>query len=236
VAVVDLAHAREQGFTSGVNNYCSQLIGCAQMGLNNEKVMDMGQPAVLATAGILSAAAVGATYTPTDFLGTGDLVGGKFVSTPWGREIDFVLSGAGTNQVDIYGRDYLGQPVHKTLTGNGATRVPTGVALKWLDRIVVATGGGLTISVGYTARLGLEYRTIAVITEFADLTKAGTAGTLAGPDITDPATSATTDPRGLYTPTTTPDGVKNIWLQTLLLPVVNINGNGGLHGIQHFGA
>jgi hypothetical protein len=236
VAVVDLAHAREQGFTSGVNNYCSQLIGCAQMGLNNEKVMDMGQPAVLATAGILNAAAVGATYTPTDFLGTGDLVGGKFVSTPWGREIDFVLSGAGTNQVDIYGRDYLGQPVHKTLTGNGATRVPTGVALKWLDRIVVATGGGLTFSVGYTARLGLEYRTIAVITEFADLTKAGTAGTLAGPDITDPATSATTDPRGLYTPTTTPDGVKNIWLQTLLLPVVNINGNGGLHGIQHFGA
>jgi hypothetical protein len=172
-----------------------------------------------------------------DFLATGDLVNGKFVSTPWGREVDFVLSGAGTNQVDIYGRDYLGQPVHKTFAGNGATRVPTGVALKWLDKIVVATGGGLTFSVGYTARLGLEYRTIAVITEFADLTKAGTAGTLAGPDVTDPATASTTDPRGLYTPTTTPlDGVKNIWLQTLLLPVVNINGNGGLHGIQHFGA
>jgi hypothetical protein len=77
VAVVDLAHAREQGFTSGVNNYCSQLIGCAQMGLNNEKVMDMGQPVVAAIAGILNAVAVGATYTPTDFLGTGDLVGGQ---------------------------------------------------------------------------------------------------------------------------------------------------------------
>jgi hypothetical protein len=237
VAVVDLAHAREAGFTSGVNNYCPQLIGCAQMGLNNEKVMDMGQPATLATAGILSAVAVGATYTPTDFLGTGDLVGGKFVSTPWGREVDFVLSGAGTNQVDIYGRDYLGQPVHKTLAGNGATRVPTGVALKWLDRIVVAAGGGLTISVGYTVRLGMEYRTIAVITEFLDLIKSGSAGTLAGPDITDPATASTTDPRGLYTPATLPlDGIKNLWLQTLLLPVVNINGNGGLHGIQQFGA
>jgi hypothetical protein len=106
------------------------------MGLNNEKVMDMGQPVVAAVAGVLSAVAVGATYTPTDFLGTGDLVGGKIISAPWGREIDFVLSGAGTNQVDIYGRDYLGQPVHKTLAGNGATRVPTGVALKWLDRIV----------------------------------------------------------------------------------------------------
>jgi hypothetical protein len=236
VAVVDLAHAREQGFTSGVNNYCPQLIGCAQMGLNNEKVMDMGQPVVAGASSVLSAVAVGVTYTPTDFLGTGDLVGGKIVSAPWGREVDFVLSGAGTNQVDIYGRDYLGQPVHKTFAGNGATRVPTGVALKWLDRIVVAAGGGLTLSVGYTNRLGLEYRTIAVITEFADLTKAGSAGTLAGPDITDPATASTTDPRGLYTPTTTPDGVKNIWLQTLLLPVVNINGNGGLHGIQHFGA
>jgi hypothetical protein len=239
VAVVDLAHAREQGFTSGVNNYCPQLIGCAQMGLNNEKVMDLAQPTNLAVAGILSAVAVGATYTPTDFLGTGDLVGGKFVSTPWGREVDFVLSGAGTNQVDIYGRDYLGQPVHKTLTGNGATRVPTGVALRWLDRIVVATGGGLTLSVGYTNRLGMEYRTIAVITEFADLVKA-TAGTLDGPNVTDPQTVAvpgtSSDPRGLYTPTTTPDGVKNLWLQTLLLPVVNINGNGGLHGIQHFGA
>jgi hypothetical protein len=195
----------------------------------------------LAVAGILSAVAVGATYTPTDFLSTGDLVNGKFVSTPWGREVDFVLSGAGTNQVDVYGRDYLGQPVHKQYAGNGATRVPTGVALKWLDRIVVAAGGGLTISVGYTNRLGMEYRTIAVITEFADLTKAASAGTLDGPNITDPQTvtvpGTSSDPRGLYTPTTTPlDGVKNIWLQTLLLPVVNINGNGGLHGIQHFGA
>jgi hypothetical protein len=115
---------------------------------------------------------------------------------------------------------------------------PGGVALKWLDRIVVAAGGGLTISVGYTARLGMEYRTIAVITEFLDLVKSGSAGTLAGPDITDPATaSGTTDPRGLYTPNDCRlDGVKKLWLQTLLLPVVNINGNGGLHGIQQFGA
>jgi hypothetical protein len=73
--------------------------------------------------------AVGATYTPTDFLGTGDLVGGKIVSTPWGREIDFVLSGAGTNQVDIYGRDYLGQPVHKTLLA----MVPRGCPRVWLS-------------------------------------------------------------------------------------------------------
>jgi hypothetical protein len=236
VAVIDIAHAREQGFLSGVNNYCPQLIGCAQMGLNNEKVMDLGQPVTLATAGILSAVAVGATYTPADFLGTGDLVGGKIISAPWGREIDFVLSGAGTNQVDVYGRDYLGQPVHKTFAGNGATRVPTNVAFKWLDRIVVAAGGGLTISVGYTNRLGLEYRTIAVITEFADTAKATPAGTLVGPDMSDPATAATGDPRGLYLPTITPDGSKQFYLQTLLFPVVNINGNGGLHGIQHFGA
>jgi len=240
VAVVDLAHAREQGFVSGVNNYCPQLIGCAQMGLNNEKVMDMGQPVVAAVAGVLSAVAVGATYTPTDFLGTGDLVGGKIISAPWGREIDFVLSGAGTNQVDIYGRDYLGQPVHKQYAGTGATRVPGGVALKWLDKIVVAAGGGLTISVGYTARLGVEYRTIAVITEFLDLIKSGSAGTLDGPNITDPQTvtvpGTSSDPRGLYTPNGTVDGVKQLWLQTLLLPVVNINGNGGLHGLQHFGA
>jgi hypothetical protein len=167
-------------------------------------------------------------------------VGGKIVSAPWGREIDFVASGAGTNQVDIYGRDYLGQPVHKQYALNGATRVPGGVALKWLDRIVVAAGGAITVSVGYTNRLGLEYRTIAVITEFLDLVKSAAAGTLDGPNITDPQTvtvpGISSDPRGLYTPNGTVDGVKNLWLQTLLLPVVNINGNGGLHGIQHFGA
>jgi hypothetical protein len=146
----------------------------------------------------------GRRILPTDFLGTGDLVGGKIISAPWGREIDFVASGAGTNQVDIYGRDYLGQPVHKQYALNGATRVPGGVALKWLDRIVVAAGGAITVSVGYTNRLGLEYRTIAVITEFLDLVKSAAAGTLDGPNITDPQTvtvpGISSDPRGLYTP------------------------------------
>lgn len=235
MSVVDLGYVRPQNFISGVNNYCPKLVGNAMMGLNAEQVMDFGQPALESTTGILNGVAAGATYTVTDFLNTGDFVNGKCVSCPWGREIDVVIGTSGTQNVDFYCRDYLGQPVKKTVALNGATRVPIGCAVRWIDRIVVAAGGVGNISVGYTKRLGVEYRLAAVITEFADLTKSGSAGTLLAPDLTDPATASTTDPRGLYTPTYTLDGVKNLWCQTLLLPTVNSNGNGGLHGIQHFG-
>jgi hypothetical protein len=51
--------------------------------------------------------------------------------------------------------------------------------------------------------------------------------------LTDPQTSTTGDPRGLYTPTTAPNGVLNYETSQIGDPTVNAAGNGGLLGIRH---
>lgn len=234
MSVIALDYARQSNFPSGINEYCPKLTGCAGKGDDQEYMMDLGTPTAVGVSSILLTAAVGATYTVADFLATGDLVGGKIVSAPWGREIDFIASGAATNAITIYGRDYLGQPIKKVLALNGANRVVTACAFKYLDSFVIASGGSATVNVGYTVRLGLQYRTVAVNHEMADETRAA-PGTLVAPVNTDPLTNIAGDPRGLYTPTTLADGVVRLRLSCLLLSTLNANGNGGLHGIQHYG-
>lgn len=234
VAATSVGFGRAQGFLGGVNNYCPKLQGCGRMSLDGGYLMELGSPVLAVAAGILSAAAVGATYTVADFLATGDLVGGKIVSAPWGRELTFVASGAATNACTLYARDYLGQPIKKTITLNGATPVNSGVAVKYLDSIVIPSGGSSTVNVGYGIKQGLEYRTSLVDWEMNDDAKVA-AGTLQVPIMTDPATITTNDPRGLYTATTTLDGVFRLWIKCNLNNSLNSGGNGGLHGIQHYG-
>lgn len=53
------------------------------------------------------------------------------------------------------------------------------------------------------------------------------------PDVTDPQTTTTGDPRGTYEPLMTPDGVAEIILGLMGDNFVNSSGNGGLHGIKH---
>lgn len=53
------------------------------------------------------------------------------------------------------------------------------------------------------------------------------------PDLTDPATAITLDPRGTYEPLRTLDG-SEIIVSMLGNPSVNASNNGGLHGIRHY--
>lgn len=55
------------------------------------------------------------------------------------------------------------------------------------------------------------------------------------PDVTDPATAVTGDPRGLYLPQVTPNGSVEYVLRYIPSLAFNADGNGGLHGIRHFG-
>jgi hypothetical protein len=52
------------------------------------------------------------------------------------------------------------------------------------------------------------------------------------PDLTDPQTTTTGDPRGTYEPNLTPDG-SEIIVSIVGDPSVNASGNGGLYGIKH---
>jgi hypothetical protein len=51
--------------------------------------------------------------------------------------------------------------------------------------------------------------------------------------LTDPATGTTGDPRGLYTPTSAPNGVLAYELSMVGDVAVNVAGNGGLVGFRH---
>lgn len=53
------------------------------------------------------------------------------------------------------------------------------------------------------------------------------------PDLTDPQTNVTGDPRGTYEPLTVPGGFEII-VGLSGDPTVNASGNGGLHGLRHF--
>jgi hypothetical protein len=56
------------------------------------------------------------------------------------------------------------------------------------------------------------------------------------PDVTDPATAVTGDTRGTYTPTATPDGIKEFVINLRPDASINSANNGGLHGIRQFNA
>ncbi len=220
-------------FIRGINNYVPKMTGLAAVNTNMETILDFGTPVLAASAGIFSAQAVGATYLPANFLSTAGFPGG-ISADPWGREIVLVASGAATNVCVVTFEDYLGQLVKKNVTLNGTNPVPLGCAVKRIVSIVIPSGGASTVSCGWTDNLGLPYKASAIVSEFADGVKTGSNGTLTAPVLTDPATITSGDPRGLYDPQTTLDGVKRIHAQMLLNNYYNASGNGGYHGIRHY--
>jgi len=186
----------------------------------------------MATAGTATLGGANALVTDTVDASSGD---GEFPYGPgFGRSLACVASGASTGTVTIVGKDYLGQPMKETVTLNGTTAVNTKKAFKYVDSVSWTVTAATTLSVGTTSRLGLPYRFDNVLTEqFADV-RVSTLGTLTTPDLTDPATATTGDPRGLYVPNSTLDGASRLSAMFIVNKRLNASGNGGLYGIQHF--
>lgn len=151
----------------------------------------------------------------------------------FGRCLQVVLGGAGAVAVNIYGRDYLGQPMRETLTTNGNTPVVGTKAFKWLDKITIAAVAQ-TVSIGTTDKLGLPYRMANILAEHLDGVRVATLGTLVTPSQVDPQTATTTDPRGTYDPQSTLNGTAYLSATFLANERLNASGNGGLHGLAHY--
>jgi hypothetical protein len=215
----------------GINQYVDKLQGLAGYQDDFDYLIEFGPVANANATGIASGAAAGTVFN--NFVNSPGFTNGV-IDAPFGREIVMVGSGAGTNNVTITMYDHLGQMVKRTKALNGTTPVPFGIAVKHIHSIDVA-GTGLTVNVGFTNRLGLPYRVSKVLEELVDGAVV-TAAAVVAADLTDPATASTGDPRGLYLPTTTPDGIKQINIRALLNPWINANGHGGLHGIRAFSA
>lgn len=204
--------------------------GCDYVGDAESRVMeiDFGAPAVSAADNILNDQSINTAVTVQRASLLSYRSDAKF-----GRNVRVIASGAATSTVDVYGRDYWGQPMRETLTLNGTNSVVGGKCFYVIDRVVCGATSSVTIDLGWGTGFGVPYKVTSVLKETQEGVTAS-AGTLTGPVTTDPATATTGDPRGRYVPTTTPDGAKNISINAIVDNSKNASGNGGFMGIAHY--
>lgn len=224
-----------QAFAPGVNCYVPAMqYGAAVIGLGPTR-FDLGVPAAAgALATLINAqGALG----PISYLATPLVIDARY-----GRTISVTPSAApgNANLIDVVGYDYLGQPLSERFTGAaGATTPIVGLcAWKYIigTRIGLAATNAVTVSIAAGVSLGIPYkgRIIAATEGTTEMTYAQINTNKVEAVLTDPATVLTGDPRGLYTPTTAPNGVLRYAIVMNGDPSVNAAGNGGLHGIRQF--
>jgi hypothetical protein len=231
-----VARARTALFR-GVNMYVPGMQYASDMQIGAPGVFSLGTPAVEAASALSAAAGLAnalVTY-PLNFE----------LDSRYGRGVRVDFSGVpGTNAViRLLGEDYLGQPITKDFTGAAAATTTTAsgvVAWKRITaaRVTLVASNAVQIQIGTLKPLGLPYKSevmwsrennVPLLTAAA---QAGAVWTL--PVLTDPATLATGDPRGTYTPVATLNGVLEIIVALDGDNSVNAANNGGLHGIRHF--
>ena len=214
-------------FQRRINNYVPAMAYSADVNFNGETRVNFGAP-ISANATLVGNAISIATA------GTTDLSAVVQFPETYGRNITLVASGASTSTVSVQGFDYLGQPIQEVFTLNGTTPVVGNKAFKSFTSVTYTATAAVTINIGSGAKLGLPYKAIRSVYEVAAGVVAA-AGTLQGPSLVDPATASTTDPRGMYTPTTSPNGATIISGIFNCANDVNTSNHGGLHGIAQFG-
>lgn len=166
-----------------------------------------------------------------DLLGTTAVEAGKSydvdisVDEHFGRTVQ--MSGSATGALVLVGKDYLNQTITQTVTTAVAdTAVSTLKAFKSIHRIdSVSLTGNVTLGSG--AAVGLPFAVRDVLYEYSGSSEE-TPGAVVAPVQTDPATSATGDPRGTYVPATTLNGATDFVIKAAFMP----QATGGLYGVR----
>jgi hypothetical protein len=218
-----------QGFMQGVNTYVPGMQWSSALNSAEGSVFSLGRPLASGVPTPITIPANGAGFLSDPMV---------LSDTPYGRNLVLAVTTAltGSTSVRVFGEDYLGQPmVEDIVVAGGAMKKP-------FYRILGARGmpGHTTAAAAITvvrgANLSLPYKgSIEWVKEanvFIDLAFAK----IVPPDLTDPATATTGDPRGQYIPTAAPDGVKEFVISIRADSSVNANNNGGLHGIKAYAA
>jgi hypothetical protein len=218
--------ANATNFPRRISMYVPAMMYSADVNYNGETRVNFGAPTAAVANGVANAINIAAT-------GQADL-SSVVLPEMYGRNITVVASGAAATAFIVYGFDYLNQGIAESFTLNGTTPVVGNKAFKSFS-YVTFTATAATVNIGTGAKLGLPYKSIRAAYEIANGVLAA-AGTLQAPSLVDPATLTTTDPRGMYTPTTTLNGANIISAAFNMLNDVNTANHGGLHGIQQAAA
>ena len=228
----------QAGNMQGVNMYVPGMQFSASLAMNECNTFSLGTPAVASATAIASALATNTALNTKTYLTTPWVA-----DTPYGRPIQLTPSGSVTCTQEIFGEDYLGQPMTERFSW--AAVGTAAVGLKCFYRVFgiknIVAGGSVTINVGTVGqKLGLPFKgsiewakegNPPVLIDPSTLFSAWTA-----PVLTDPATSTTGEPRGTYVTTAAPDGAKEFIIGLRADPSINSSNNGGLHGIRHYAA
>jgi hypothetical protein len=219
----------------GVNMYVPGMQYASDMQIGAPGVFSLGTPAVEAASALSAAAGLAnalVTY-PLNFE----------LDARYGRGVRVDFSGVpGTNAViRLLGEDYLGQPITKDFTGAAAATTTTASGVVMWKRITAArvtlvASNAVQIQIGTLKTLGLPYKSVVAWSREGGVpvltATAQAAWTV--PVLTDPATLATAEPRGVYLPAIALNGTNEIIVALDGDNSVNAANNGGLHGIRHF--
>jgi hypothetical protein len=225
---------RDRQFSNqqGINQYVPGMQWASCLDIQKGSTFSLGKPVAPITPVVINFA-IGTNlngFPPAPIV---------FADTPYGRNIVVGITTAptGGTAIKVFGEDYLGQPMTEQFVIGGAT------GKKAFYRVLGATVLGTTsvagaINITQGALLGIPYKGTV---EWA---REGNPPVLIDPgtvyakcvlaDTTDPATAVTGDTRGMYTPTATPDGLKEFVVNLRPDTSINAANNGGLHGIRQF--
>ena len=162
----------------------------------------------------------GATTVPANTAPTGGTLVAGVATFDFPRNMLYASANAGdtTQTILAQGFDYYGAPMSELITLNGQTSVVGKKAFASVASFTVSAATAGNISVGAGGAFGLSYK-IAQGGFNKGLLNFNTAdaGTVIGPDQTNPATTATGDVRGTYTPAGTVNGTNIYYVQYFAL-------------------
>lgn len=186
-------------------------------------------PLTLQAAGLASSQNPGSGASFTLTAGTGvtartraDGVIEYVLDTP--RCVTVTAAGANTATYTITGYDQYGQRMSQLIAAPSTSTVATTKAFKTVISITNAnaTAGTNGLTAGFNDKLGLPFRVpdVGYVQSVKwSATLAADAGTFVAADTTNPATTATTDVRGCYTPSSAANGTRRL-VMSIALPAL----------------
>lgn len=203
-----------------INQYVPNMTYSMDVAHRAPTPVELGIPVTADADGILDGEDIAAAGSTTTF----ESAYSHSVMGNFGRNVTVVASGAATSTVTVRGRDYLGQPMTEVLTLNGATPVVGVKAFKYIEEIAYGLTASRTIDVGWGVRLGLPYRTKALLASFENGATATAHTLVAGAASSVTQTGTTADPRGTVSPNNAPDGSKE-FAALIVADETNLHGN-----------
>jgi hypothetical protein len=140
------------------------------------------------------------------------------------RSVTITAAGANTATYKVTGFDVFGQPMTQNLAAPSTSTVATVKAFKTITSVtnLNATAGTNGLTVGFNDKLGIPVRITDagyVMSVKWAAALADDAGTFVAADTTSPATAATTDVRGQYTPSSAANGARRL-VMSIVVPAI----------------